>query len=88
MRRKMDDGGQGFYLGRGAMMKELISWMDRYRKKKGKAIASVVYYEDMFDGSANKTLAHNLAKWLGVWRPEAAEAGVYDRVRFDRVPKI
>jgi len=88
MRRKNDDGGQGFYLGRGALMKELISWMDRYRKKRGKAIASVVYYEDMFDGSANKTLAHDLAKWLGVWRPEAAKAGVYDRVRFDRVPKI
>lgn len=85
IRRDVDyDKGQGFYLGRGTMMKEIVDWMDRYRRKKGNSVARTVYYEDMF-GAQNKTLAIELAKWLGVWSKE--EEATFEHIRFDRLPR-
>lgn len=80
MRREYDyTRGQGFYVGKGDILKRNIEWMHRYRKAH-RSSCHLVYYEDMFDPKTNATVLKNVAAFLGIKNNDVPLGATFARV--------
>lgn len=71
--------GQGFYVGRGDVLKRNIEWMHRYRKAHRRS-SHIVYYEDMFDPTKNVTILKDLATFIGIKKDDIPLGTTFARV--------
>ena len=84
MRREYDfTRGQGFYVGKGSILKRTIEWMQRYQKSH-KSVSHTIYYEDMFDSGKNTTVLENLAAFIGIKKGDIPKGVTFARVPHSR----